>query len=76
MASSAKSLSSSAPPSVMVVVVVVVVQVVGTDNRCVRAAGTEILMPESPVQGDARKFSREGEAAPGEEEGEEEVGGL
>lgn len=53
MASSARSLSSSAP-------VVVVVE----EFFWVCAAGTAILMPESPVQGDARKLSRGGEEAP------------
>lgn len=59
MASSARSLSSSAPVVVVVVVFVVVEGLI----FWVCAAGTAILMPESPVQGDARKLSR-GEEAP------------
>lgn len=77
MASSAKSLSSSAPApapapaaaAAAVVVVVAETEEVVVDFFC--AAGTAILMPESPVQGDARKLSRGGEeeeAAPSEPE--------
>lgn len=74
MASSAQSRSSS--PSVVVVVMLVKVEflVVVIGLVVCAAAGTAIWMPESPVQGDAKRLRRGGQEDgssswyPGEEE--------